>query len=76
MPRHRQIEKFAGEEIAFHLHKKRDFLLRLENHTKGKENTEQEKLELKEFVQRLKRENRAYELKNIKECKLRMKQVR
>jgi hypothetical protein len=30
-----QIQKFAGEEIAFHLHKKRDFLMRLEKHTKG-----------------------------------------
>ena len=56
MPKPRQIEKFAGEEIAFHLHKKRDFLLRLENHTKGKENTEQEKQEFKEFVQKLKKE--------------------
>ena len=30
-----QIEKFAGEQIAFHLHKKRDFIGRLEKHIQG-----------------------------------------
>lgn len=35
MPIHMQIEKFAGEEIAFHLHKKRDFLGRLQKHING-----------------------------------------
>jgi hypothetical protein len=35
MPFDMQIIRFAGEEIAFHLHKKRDFLMRLMNHTKG-----------------------------------------
>ena len=32
MPLKMQILKYAGEEIAFHLHKKRDFLLRLDKH--------------------------------------------
>ena len=29
MPFDIQIQRFAGEQIAFHLHKKRDFLMRL-----------------------------------------------
>ena len=39
MPQEIQIQRFAGEKIAFYLHKKRDFLMRLENHSKGKKNS-------------------------------------
>ena len=35
IPMNLKIQKFAGEDIAFHLHKKRDFLMRLEKHAIG-----------------------------------------
>ena len=42
MPLDLQIQKFAGENIAFYLHKKRDFLARLQKHTQGDRSLEQQ----------------------------------
>jgi hypothetical protein len=56
MPFELQIQKFAGENVAFYLHKKRDFLIRLMNHAKGMVKNSSEKFNFQELLLQLEAE--------------------
>lgn len=60
MPQEVQIQRFAAEKIAFYLHKKRDFLMRLENHQKGKKNTQDENFDFKNLLEALNSDEKVF----------------
>lgn len=67
MPLKMQIIKYAGEQIAFHLHKKRDFLMRLDRHRKGFATKDDEDLFFQELLNELSKEDEALTTINKKQ---------
>lgn len=68
MPLKMQIIKYAGEQIAFHLHKKRDFLKRLDRHKRGLASENDDDLFFQELLNELAREDEALDSINKKQA--------